>query len=153
MTNCTETRPLLSRWLDGELEASEHAAVADHLTACSTCAGEVAAWRHGDSLLANPGPSRDVSDAVLAAIAELADDRIPSGWWLRAAAAAALAIGLGLAAGHRLAPALDPTAAPSAYASLAALDAHFGRIAPAGFADLIADLAPAAGGRVAEGSR
>jgi anti-sigma factor RsiW len=153
MTTCTNTQPLLSRWLDGELEASEHAAVAAHLAACPACAGEVAAWQHVDDVLAAHEPTRDLTAAVLADLAEMADDRIPAGWWLRVAAAAAVAIGLGLAAGHRLGPALVPTTAPTTFATLAALDAHFGQTAPAGFADLIADLAPAASGRPAEGGR
>lgn len=137
MDDCTRTRPRLSPWLDGELGAAEAATVAGHVDACRACAAEVEAWRQIDAVLGHTGPVPDLSLAVLR---RLENDRIPPAWWLRIAAAALVATGLGVATGRALAPpAVTADRAPGAPV-LEELDRHFGQSAPAGFADLLADL-------------
>jgi anti-sigma factor RsiW len=45
MTSCESIREMLVAWLDGELEASDAAAVRQHVESCAACAGEVSLFR------------------------------------------------------------------------------------------------------------
>lgn len=69
--NCDKFRPLLDPFRDGELQASEHSTLADHVATCRSCAATLAT---GDSLsrhLKDAGPMpapADLQARVLAAL-------------------------------------------------------------------------------------
>jgi len=73
---CTETRNVLSRYLDHELSAADAALVAEHLAQCPGCQTEHAAHQGVWNLLGHVGPIRspDMFAAVEARLSE------PRGW-------------------------------------------------------------------------
>jgi anti-sigma factor RsiW len=71
--SCTETRPYLSAYADGELAEPLRSQVARHLAGCAECAARVEGYRSTDALLASlPAtmPSPEVFHAVMAAARE-----------------------------------------------------------------------------------
>jgi anti-sigma factor RsiW len=93
---CSEVQKRLPLYLDGELPASEGAAVAAHLEACPACAWQAAGLRWWASTLADlpvPDPPADFAAQVRARLAARQAERAarrPRRWALGLALAAAV---------------------------------------------------------------
>jgi anti-sigma factor RsiW len=96
--DCTETKPWLGRFYDGELDVEERARVEEHLRQCRDCARELEELRELDSILHSGIPEGGLDRRVAEAIGR---GRTPA-WWLGAAAAAVLPLALGALAGNLL---------------------------------------------------
>ena len=117
---CTEARELLVRYDDGELGGGEAAAVAEHLTGCTGCSGELSALRGAMRMvgdyLAGPKPVESAARPPAVRVA-----RRPLAPMLAAAAGLLLAGAVGWVA-FRPAPAAN--AAEIARRALAMLETH-----------------------------
>jgi len=89
MTTCHEVQPRLSAFVDHDLDADEHTAIAAHVAACAKCAGIVrdfdALGRAAGSLGAVEPPAR-----VFAALSTRVSEPAAGRQWLRLAAAVAV---------------------------------------------------------------
>ena len=134
---CGEITTRLGRWFDGELEGEAAREVSTHLEACSRCAEEVRQWRRVDEFLFVEPNTDGFLGSTLSVLAR--ERRGTPGWWLKIAAAAVMATGLGAAGGSLLWTEPAPRTAV-AFESLDALEESFGPGAMAGFDDLAGDV-------------
>jgi len=109
---CRQAKKLLSPYIDDELGDAERAALEKHLACCDACRSEVEELRRISESL--KGIYREVKappdlvDKIMKRIQELEEGKSSrlvgdnsswyQGWWLKAAAVAALAAGVGLGA-------------------------------------------------------
>lgn len=93
--NCKELEPLLSPYLDGELDATQRRSVDEHLKDCPACRQQLADYQSLSSMLEQPGLRYAASDTLKQRIRNKlkeadAQERRPA--WPRWAAAAAIAV-------------------------------------------------------------
>jgi len=130
--NCQEVRRQLSRWYDGEVVEPR---IRAHVAVCPRCAAEISAWGEIDIWLALAPPVPELADSVIDTIAR----RRATAWWLKAAAAAVVAVGLGAAGGVSVRLPLD-TGDPDGTPTLALIEDHFAPGTQVGIDDLAGDL-------------
>src|SRR5262245_49908691 len=99
--SCSNFAPLLSRFLDRELSASENALVEVHLGKCAACQATVESWRGDGLVLRGFFQAHALSEDFVAKVrrgtesdrfARRAPARSHVGLWLRYAAAALVAV-------------------------------------------------------------
>jgi anti-sigma factor RsiW len=140
-SDCNEINLRLGRFHDGELEAEQAALVEQHLRTCEDCARAVERLRNLDRLLDQDIPERALDRDLLDAIGR---DQA-AGWWLRAAAAAAIPLALGAIAGGLLFNGQVETE-PEGVTIANLIEESFGPGSLHGFDDLARDLEPEAEG-------
>jgi len=133
--DCTETELRLGRWHDGELDAEEAARVEEHLRQCRGCIREMEELRSLDSLLDADLPEGGLDHRIAEAIRS---GRAP-GWWLGAAAAAAIPLALGAIAGGLLFNGHDESR-PETSTTASLIEESFGPGSLHGIDDLARDL-------------
>lgn len=113
MLSCQEAERLASLSVDGELPRAQEGRLASHLAQCSTCKKQAQDWRERSrrlllALAPEPANLTVLKRSILASAGDLAPGSTESAWplWLAAAAALALAAGLGWALALR--PGADP---------------------------------------------
>jgi hypothetical protein len=138
--NCKEVRGQLSRWYDGEVGEPR---IRAHVAVCPRCAAEIRAWGEIDIGLALAPPIPDLSGPIIDTIAR----HRRTAWWLKAAAAAVVALGLGAAGGASVRLPYE-TVEPDATPTLSQIEEHFAPGTQVGIDDLAGDLpVPGPGGR------
>lgn len=150
MMHCDEVRDQLGRWYDNELDGATAHRVEEHLAGCAACAEQVESWRQIDGLLQIDVDAEGLRTAVLAAIRlESASGAAGLPWWLRTAAAALVAAGLGGLCGWAAGGGVEASTTQGwEVASLSLLEQSFAPGSLAGIDDLAVDLASStAGGR------
>jgi anti-sigma factor RsiW len=134
--NCNEIKTRLGRWYDGELEGKTAGEVGEHLALCPDCLAEIEQWRRIDQLL---WVELDAGGLLNSTLSALKRERMGgSMWWLKIAAAAVIATGLGAISGSAIwdEPAQTTTASAE---SLSILERSFGPGALAGIDNLAGD--------------
>ena len=134
---CSEITTRLGRWYDGELDGAVAREVESHVEACSSCAEEIRQWRRVDQLLFVEPNTDGFLESTMSALAR--ESRGTPGWWLKIAAAAVMATGLGAAGGSLLWNEPEHRTA-AGFESLDVLEENFGPSALAGFDDLAGDV-------------
>lgn len=133
--NCIEIRKRLGQWYDCEFDGEKAREVSEHLAVCSHCASEVQGWRRIDRLLS---VEVDAGDLLASTLSVLKRERSGgSMWWLKVAAAAMIASGLGILSG--LLAWNESAQTTTAVGSLSILERSFGPGALAGIDDLAGD--------------
>jgi len=134
--NCNEFNTRLGRWYDGELDGKTAREVGQHLALCPRCAAEIQQWRRIDQMLT---VELDAGDLLNSTLEALNRERLGgSMWWLKIAAAAVIATGLGAISGSLIwnEPAQTTTVTAG---GLSMLERSFGPGALAGIDDLAGD--------------